>query len=125
MLALIPLVYLVIRASEAGGGQIMAILLRERTFALIGRSLAFAMTVTAASVVAGVGLAVLVARTDLPDAFIRDINDFHLALPNTHPDIYAQIERGGGQGYREVAHADFQLFVDLRREEAANRRQRS
>ncbi len=67
----------------------------------------------------------LVVRTDLPEAFVRDINDFHLALPNTHPDIYAQIERGGGKGYREVTHADFQLFVDLRREEAANRRQRS
>lgn len=83
MLALIPLVYLVIRASEAGGGQIMAILLRERTFALIGRSLAFAMTVTAASVVTGVGLAVLVARTDLPGRrLLAALAPLPLAVPS-------------------------------------------
>jgi len=66
----------------------------------------------------------LVARTDLPPAFREDIKLFHLALPKSHPAIYEQIERGGGTGYREVKHADFQLFVDLRREEAAERRRR-
>jgi phosphonate transport system substrate-binding protein len=64
-------------------------------------------------------------RTDLPAAFKEDIKRFHLALPKTHPDIYKQIERGGGMGYREVRHQDFELFVELRREEAAARRRRS
>jgi len=64
-------------------------------------------------------------RTDLPAAFKEDIKRFHLALPKTHPDIYKQIERGGGTGYREVRHQDFELFVELRREEAAARRRRS
>ena len=82
-LALIPLFYLVIRASEAGGGQVTAILLRERTFALIGRSLAFAATVTAASVVTGVGLAVLVARTDLPGRrLLAALAPLPLAVPS-------------------------------------------
>ena len=67
----------------------------------------------------------LVARLDTPDAFRDDMTAFHEALPAVHPAIYAQIERGGGKGYRRVKHADFQIFVDLRKEEAASRRQRS
>jgi len=67
----------------------------------------------------------LVTRTDLPAAFKEDIKCFHLALPRVHPQIYQQIERGGGSGYREVRHQDFELFVELRREEAAARRRRS
>ena len=82
-LALIPLVYLVTRASEAGGGQVAAILLRERTFALIGRSLAFAATVTAGCVVIGVGLAVLVARTDVPGRrLLAALAPLPLAVPS-------------------------------------------
>lgn len=64
-------------------------------------------------------------RTDVPAAVKEDMKRFHLALPKTHPDIYKQIERGGGTGYREVRHQDFELFVELRREEAAARRRRS
>ena len=67
----------------------------------------------------------LVVRVDTPQAFRDDITAFHLALPSSHPQIYAQIERGGGKGYQRVKHADFQLFVDLRKDEAASRRQRS
>ena len=67
----------------------------------------------------------LATRTALPAEFKRDIANFHLALPIAHPDIYRQIERGGGTGYREVTHATFALIVDLRREEAAERRRRS
>jgi hypothetical protein len=51
--------------------------------------------------------------------------NFHLALPKTHPQIYEQIERGGGTGYRTVTHEQFQFLVDMRREEAAERRRRS
>ena len=67
----------------------------------------------------------LTARLDTPQAFRDDITAFHLALPAAHPEIYAQIERGGGKGYQRVNHADFQPFIDLRKEEAANRRTRS
>ncbi len=64
-------------------------------------------------------------RTDLPAAFKEDLKLFHLALPKAHPDVYRDIERGGGMGYREARHEDFQLIVDLRRSEANERRRRS
>jgi len=64
----------------------------------------------------------LTARKDTPQTFRDDMRDFHLALPTAQPAIYAQIERGGGKGYQAVTHADYQIFIDLRKEEAANRR---
>jgi len=67
----------------------------------------------------------LVVRTDLPAAFKADFKRFHLALPDSHPAIYEQIEKGGGKGYAEVNHAMFEPIVQLRREEAAERRRRS
>ncbi|MBR0653998.1 phosphate/phosphite/phosphonate ABC transporter substrate-binding protein [Plastoroseomonas arctica] len=67
----------------------------------------------------------IAVRTALPAAFKEDMKLFHLALPKTHPTIYQQIERGGGTGYREATHAMFSLIVDLRREEAAERRRRT
>jgi phosphonate transport system substrate-binding protein len=67
----------------------------------------------------------LMARRALPDAFKEEIRLFHLALPRAHPDIYRAIERGGGTGYREVGHEAFQLLIDMRREEAAERRRRN
>ena len=67
----------------------------------------------------------LTARSALPAAFKEDMKRFHLALPKTRPDIYQQVERGGGTGYREVTHETFAMIVDLRREEAAARRRRS
>ena len=63
-------------------------------------------------------------RTDLPAAFKEDMKLFHLALPKAHPAIYEQVERGGGTGYREARHEDFQLIVDMRRAEAQERRRR-
>ncbi len=65
------------------------------------------------------------ARTELPAAFKEDWKTFHLALPKSHPEIYRQVERGAGTGYREVRHADYELIVEIRREEAAARRRRS
>jgi len=61
-------------------------------------------------------------RKDLPASFKQEMTAFHLALPKAYPDIYKEIERGGGTGYRQVKHEDFQLFIDMRREEAAARR---
>lgn len=62
---LIPLWYLGERALERGWGFVADELLQPRTAALIGRSLALVGVVTAACVVIGVGLAVLIGRTDL------------------------------------------------------------
>jgi phosphonate transport system substrate-binding protein len=64
-------------------------------------------------------------RTDLPAAFKEDMKMLHLAMPKSHPQIYEQVERGGGMGYREATHDMFQMIVDLRREEASQRRRRS
>lgn len=63
-------------------------------------------------------------RSALPAAFKEDMKLFHLALSRAHPDIYRQIERGGGVGYREVTHDQYQLMIDMRREETAQRRRR-
>jgi phosphonate transport system substrate-binding protein len=67
----------------------------------------------------------MTVRRDLPDAFKRDFAQFHLALASAHPQIYAQVERGGGQGYAPVTHEMFEPIVQLRRDEAAERRRRS
>lgn len=64
-------------------------------------------------------------RRDLPQAFKDDLTQFHLALASAHPQVYAQIERGGGRGYAQVTHDMFEPIVQLRREEAAERRRRS
>ncbi|MBP0462538.1 phosphate/phosphite/phosphonate ABC transporter substrate-binding protein [Roseomonas sp. PWR1] len=65
------------------------------------------------------------ARTELPAAFKEDWKRFHLTLPKAHPEIYRQVERGSGTGYREVRHEDYELIVEIRREEMAARRRRS
>ncbi|CAN3129159.1 ABC transporter permease [Mycobacterium sp. smrl_JER01] len=62
---LVPLVYLVERAMERGWPFVVDELFQPRTAALIARSLSLVGVVTAACVVLGVGLAVLVTRTDL------------------------------------------------------------
>jgi phosphonate transport system substrate-binding protein len=67
----------------------------------------------------------LTVRTDLPADFNEDMRLFHLALPKAYPAIYKQIERGGGAGYREVAHKDYEFMIEMRRQEAAERRRRN
>jgi iron(III) transport system permease protein len=63
---LLPLLYLGERAAERGWSFVADELAQPRTAALVARSLALVGVVTAACVVLGVGLAVLVSRTDLP-----------------------------------------------------------
>ncbi|MGO1056277.1 ABC transporter permease [Crossiella sp. CA198] len=63
---LIPLAYLVVRTAQAGWERIAEELLTTRVAELAGRSLALAAVVTAASLVLGVGSALLVVRADLP-----------------------------------------------------------
>jgi iron(III) transport system permease protein len=63
-LVLLPLVYLVVRAVEGGGGW--SVLWRRRTLELIWSTGLLVVGVTAAAVAVALPLAWLVARTDLP-----------------------------------------------------------
>ena len=67
----------------------------------------------------------MTVRRDLPQGFKDDFTNFHLALATAHKDIYDQIERGGGRGYARVTHEQFEPIVQLRCEEAAERRRRA
>lgn len=62
---LIPLGYLAGRALERGWPFVVEELFQARTAALVGRSLLLVVAVTTACVVLGVGMAVLVTRTDV------------------------------------------------------------
>jgi iron(III) transport system permease protein len=66
LVALLPLVYLVVRATQDGLGPVADVLLRERTARLLLRSLLMAAAVTTACLVIGVALAWLTVRSDLP-----------------------------------------------------------
>jgi iron(III) transport system permease protein len=83
VVALLPLVYLVVRAAEAGADGVAEILLRERTLLLVGRSLALVALVTAGSLVLGVGLAFLTERTDVPGrSALAALAPLPLAVPS-------------------------------------------
>ena len=66
LVALLPLVYLVVRAFEDGGAAVLDVLLRARTARLLARSLLLAGSVTVACLVIGTALAWLTVRSDLP-----------------------------------------------------------
>lgn len=66
--ALIPLVYLFIRAGERGLANALDVVRSGRSAELLGNTVVLVVLVTAASVVIGVALAWLVVRTDLPGA---------------------------------------------------------
>lgn len=84
--AVLPLVYLVIRAGEKGWGEVEATLLRDRTLTLALRSLDLALIVTLACLVLGTGFAWLVTRTDLPG---RRVVQVLLGLPLALPSYVA------------------------------------
>jgi phosphonate transport system substrate-binding protein len=65
-----------------------------------------------------------VVRGDLPQAFRDDMRAFMLALPEAHPDIFRQIERGAAAGYVSATHAAFEPVIAMVRAEAAARRAR-
>jgi len=64
--AVLPLVYLAVRAAEGGWEDISETVLNGDTLAVLARSVALATLVTGAAVVLAVPLAWLTARTDLP-----------------------------------------------------------
>lgn len=83
---MLPIVYLVIRATERGWDTVANTLLRARTGELVMRSVGLAVAVTAGSLVIGVGGAWLVTRTDLPGAAVWRVL---LALPLAMPSYVA------------------------------------
>lgn len=84
--ALIPLVYLGVRAGEAGWARISEELFTARTGDLAARSLALTGVVTAACTALGVVSAFLVTRTDLP---ARRLFGVLVALPLAVPSYVA------------------------------------
>ncbi|HEX2766577.1 MAG TPA: iron ABC transporter permease [Candidatus Limnocylindria bacterium] len=65
LLALVPIAYLVVLTVSAGE-EAIELALRERTLAVLGRTLLLAGTVTVASILVGVPIAWLTTRSDLP-----------------------------------------------------------
>ncbi|WP_392545204.1 ABC transporter permease [Oryzobacter telluris] len=83
LVALVPIAYLVVRAGEAGPARVAAIVLRERTAVLVGRSVLLVVLVTGLSLVIGVGLAFLATRTDLPGRrLLAAVAPLPLAVPS-------------------------------------------
>jgi len=66
----------------------------------------------------------LTVRKSTPEAFRTDMLAFHEALPTTHPDIYHAVDMGNGGAWVRVQHADYQIFIDMLKQEAAERRKR-
>ncbi len=83
---LLPIFYLLVRATEHGWGPVSDTLLRPRMLQLIGRSVGMAAAVTFGSLVLGVGGAWLVTRTDVPGAKVWRVL---LALPLAVPSYVA------------------------------------
>jgi phosphonate transport system substrate-binding protein len=67
----------------------------------------------------------IVVRKDTPDAFKQDMIAFHLALPRAAPEIHRAVERGNVIGWVPTRHEEYELFIQMRREEADQRRRRT
>lgn len=65
-----------------------------------------------------------VLRADTPREFQADMFALHRAIPKHFPDIYHAVDMGSGMDWVPVTHADYQVFVDIRKAEAAARRAR-
>lgn len=66
LLAAIPIVYIGVRAAEAGGDGILAVLTRPRLPLLLANTLVLAASVTVAATVLGVATALILTRVRLP-----------------------------------------------------------
>jgi len=83
---LLPVLYLLVRATERGWGPVADTLLRPRMAELVLRSTGMAAAVTFGSLVLGIGGAWLVTRTDVPGAGLWRVL---LALPLAVPSYVA------------------------------------
>jgi phosphonate transport system substrate-binding protein len=66
----------------------------------------------------------LTVRKSTPASYQADMLAFHLAMPKAYPEIYHTFDMGSGQGWVPVKHEDFQVFIDMLQQEAAQRRRR-
>ena len=66
----------------------------------------------------------MTVRKSTPQNFRDDMFTFHLALPKAYPDIYHSVDMGSGQGWVPVKHEDYQVFIDMLKQEATERRRR-
>jgi len=82
-IAVLPLVYLLIRAREAGAVRVLELVVADRTWRLLLRSGGLAIAVTATAVAIGVPLAWLTSRTDMPcRRIIAILTALPLAVPS-------------------------------------------
>lgn len=82
-LAVLPLVYLVLRATDRGWAGVETTLWRSRTLDLLLRSLELTVLVTGLCLAVGVGLAWLVTCTDLPGRrVVQVLAGLPLAMPS-------------------------------------------
>jgi iron(III) transport system permease protein len=96
--ALLPLAYLVVRASELGLDQVWEIVTRPRTLEQLRNTLLLAISVTATTIAIGVPLAWLTVRTDLPGRRILTIvTALPLAIP-TYVGGFAYVAFLGPRG---------------------------
>jgi phosphonate transport system substrate-binding protein len=63
-------------------------------------------------------------RLDTPPEYRADMLALHRAMPVAYPDIYHALDMGSGADWVPVQHADYQPFIDMLKEEAAQRRRR-
>jgi iron(III) transport system permease protein len=100
---LVPMAYLVVRASEGGAHAFAETLGDGRTLALLGRTVALAAAVTLSAVAIGVPLAWLTARTDLPGRrTFAVLTALPLVIP-TYVGGYAFIAALGPKGLAQGA----------------------
>ena len=84
--SLIPLLYLVVRVSDAGLARIVEVLVRPRTLETVATSVSLVFVVVTACLVIGIPTAWLIARTSLP---LRGLWLVLVALPLAIPSYVA------------------------------------
>jgi len=96
--ALLPLVYLLVRAGQAGWSQVWSIVSAPRTLVLLRDTLVLTAAVTATTVAIAVPLAWLTVRTDLPGRRIFTVlTALPLAIP-TYVGGFAFVAFAGPRG---------------------------
>jgi iron(III) transport system permease protein len=84
VLVLLPLVFLVLQAGQAGWGEVRTLLFRSLTWQLLRNTVELAVLVTAACIAIGVSTAWVVERTNVP---LRRVWAVLLVLPFAIPDF--------------------------------------